>query len=292
MEEELKKIAAYIEFLKKDRGLMVTVHDGGKGFIGDVLLSYLPYNVHSNGYCLYVKRSREVWDRCIFDQKKVCRKVEKDGAVYGMCFMGVEEFVFPITSSDELIGFVSVSGYGTDRKKAEKRIADACSLYGFDKSELLSVYEKELRHEKPSFESVRTLIEPLCMMLSYVYTLFGEQLCKGGPGGDNYVYGHIITYINKNFQNNITLSELTELCHCSKSHISHLFKAKSGCGLCEYINDKRCEYAARMLCSSDMRIGEIAFSAGFDDSNYFSNVFRKYAGISPREYRSRFQNRK
>ena len=57
-------------------------------------------------------------------------------------------------------------------------------------------------------------------------------------------------------------------------------------GVCEYINRKRCENAAALLQGTDERVQEIAYLVGFEDSNYFTNVFTKYMGMSPREYRN------
>ena len=283
------KVEKYISYLKDECGLSITVHDAGKGFISDNIVSLIPFNVHSNGYCLYAKTKQEVWDRCIFNQKKIVEKLGRNGAFYGMCYMGVEEFVFPIKAPDEIVGFVSVSGYGANREEAYKRICSASEKYFFDKYELLSKYDSELCQEIPSFEYVSTVVEPLCSMLALIYLTYGSKFERGSKsGGDNYIYGHILTYINRNYANKITVDDLCNLCHCSRSHISHLFTKKSGMGLCEFINRKRCREAKRYLAETDERIQEISFLVGFDDSNYFTNVFTKYEGMSPRAYRQQF----
>ncbi|MBR5309155.1 MAG: helix-turn-helix domain-containing protein [Clostridia bacterium] len=282
------KAEKYMGYLRNECGLHITVHDAGKGFIADNIVSISPYNVHSNGYCLYAKTKEEVWDKCIYNQKKVVEKLRRDGAFFGMCYMGVEEYVFPIKVGEDVVGFVSVSGYGINRERAYAKITRAASEFGLDKYELLRKYDEELSHDKPSDEFISTVIEPLCSMLSLIYITFGSKLEHGArAGGDNYVYGHILSYINRNYNKKITVDDLCALCHCSRSHISHLFTKKAGMGICEYINRKRCDNAARLLTDTDERIQEIAYLVGFDDSNYFTNVFTKYMGASPREYRSR-----
>ena len=292
MNTAFEKAAKYMGFLKDECGLSITVHDAGRGFITDNIVSIIPYNVHSNGYCLYAKTKREVWDKCIFNQKKVVEKLRRDGAFFGMCYMGVEEYVFPILVGEEVVGFVSVSGYGKDRERAYSKICNAASEYGFDKYELLRRYDEELISDVPDFEYISTVVEPLCSMLSLIYITFGSKLEHGNKiGGDNYIYGHILSYINRNYQQKITVDDLCRLCHCSRSHISHLFTKKAGMGICEYINRKRCDNAAKLLCETDERIQEIAYLVGFDDSNYFSNVFTKYKGVSPREYRNNAKQR-
>lgn len=284
-----EKAEKYMSFLRDECNLSITVHDAGRGFISDNIVSLLPFNIHSNGYCLYAKTRQDVWDRCICNQKKVVDKLRHDGAFFGMCYMGVEEYVFPIKVGDDIVGFISVSGYGTNRDEAYKRIAVAAKKYSFDKYELLRKYDDELCHTKPSFEFVSTVVEPLCSMLALIYITYGSKFERGTKsGGDNYVYGHILTYINKNYAEKITVDDLCGLCHCSRSHISHLFAKKAGMGLCEYVNRKRCEEAKRFLADTDERIQEISFFVGFEDSNYFSNVFTKYVGMSPRAYRQKY----
>ena len=287
-----EKAAKYMVFLKEQCGLSVTVHDAGKGFIADNILSISPFNIHSNGYCLYAKRKHGVWDKCIFNQKKIVQKLKRDGAFFGMCYMGVEEYVFPVKVGDDVVGFVCVGGYGIDREKAYGRILSAVNEYGFDKYGLLERYDEDLCHTVPDFEYVSTVIEPLCSMLSLIYITYGSKLENGTrTGGENYVYGHIVSYINKNYNKKITVDDLCELCHCSRSYISHLFTKKSGMGVCEYINRKRCENAAGFLRQTEDRIQEIAFLVGFEDSNYFTNVFTRYYGTSPRDYRNGFKKK-
>ena len=60
-----------------------------------------------------------------------------------------------------------------------------------------------------------------------------------------------------------------------------------GVTLKEYLNVLRIEGAKQLLHSSELNITEIAFSIGFSDGNYFTNVLKKHTGISPSAYRKR-----
>lgn len=286
MLDEFAKVKNYITYLKEECGFNITVHDSGNGFISENIVSLIPYNVHSNGYCMYAKKCRAVWDGCLCNQKKVMERLKRDGAFFGMCFMGAEEFVFPINCGNEVIGFVSVGGYAKNCEKAYGRIFDAAKKYGIDYDMLIEKYNGELCREVPKFEYVATLAEPLCDMLALIGLKNGFTIRKNiENGGENYIYGHIVSYIEKNYMNKIGVDDLCLLCHCSRSYISHMFAKKSGMGICEYVNRKRCEAAEKLLTETNGRILEIAYSVGFEDSNYFSNVFSKYVGVAPRKYR-------
>lgn len=75
----------------------------------------------------------------------------------------------------------------------------------------------------------------------------------------------------------------------SPNHFSAVFSQEMGQTFVEYLTFVRLETAKKILRESDMRMGEIAFSVGYHDSNYFSFLFKKHEGISPREYRAQFK---
>ena len=74
--------------------------------------------------------------------------------------------------------------------------------------------------------------------------------------------------------------------YISRSYLSKLFKAKTGRGFNEYLNKIRIEQAKVALKTTALPITEIAFNCGFNDSNYFSKVFKKSEGVSPLNYRN------
>lgn len=96
----------------------------------------------------------------------------------------------------------------------------------------------------------------------------------------------IMDYIIKNFNRDISVTDISSHFGYTPSYISTLFKTSSGIGIKEFITLQRIKNAEYMLAKSDKPITQIATECGFDDSNYFSTVFRKTHAISPREYRS------
>ena len=85
--------------------------------------------------------------------------------------------------------------------------------------------------------------------------------------------------------NPLTIEDVCKRYSCSRSHISHCFKKQTGYTFREYLTNVRLENAKSLLQYSGLTITEIAFSVGFNDSNYFSNVFKAQMGISPMKYR-------
>lgn len=101
----------------------------------------------------------------------------------------------------------------------------------------------------------------------------------------------IIKYIDQHFNNTqFNQSELSSVFNLSQSYLCSYFKTQTGEKLNQYVTDKRIEYAKDLLHNSHKKINEIALEVGYTDPNYFSSLFKKHVGITPRQYRERMPN--
>ncbi|WP_143762603.1 MULTISPECIES: helix-turn-helix domain-containing protein [unclassified Cohnella] len=97
-----------------------------------------------------------------------------------------------------------------------------------------------------------------------------------------------IRYIEEHYQEDISLQEIAASIPMSESNFSRLFKKQTGVSFVEYLTQLRMEKAKELLLRPDEKVYEIALAVGYQDSRYFSQIFRKYTGDTPSEYRSRF----
>lgn len=95
-----------------------------------------------------------------------------------------------------------------------------------------------------------------------------------------------VDYMQKNFAGNITLSDIAKMCSVSPEHLSRTFKKETGFGFSEYLTHLRLKKAEYLLKNSTFSITDIAYQCGFEDSNYFSVVFKRNFGISPSAMRN------
>ena len=95
----------------------------------------------------------------------------------------------------------------------------------------------------------------------------------------------IATYISENFEKDIRLEQVAKIFSISAEHLSRKFKKVTGFRFSEYLTLVRVMQAEKLLITEKIPITEIAISCGFNDSNYFSAVFKKTKGISPYKYR-------
>ncbi len=92
-------------------------------------------------------------------------------------------------------------------------------------------------------------------------------------------------YIERNYNENLSLSYLAERFHTDPSYLSRIFSQKFDCTITAYITSVRMERAKELMADKDKKMETISFLLGYEDYNYISRVFKKYTGSSPSEYR-------
>lgn len=92
-------------------------------------------------------------------------------------------------------------------------------------------------------------------------------------------------YIEKNYQNSLSVAELAQMVGYSQRQFIRLFKKATGDLPLEYITHLRMQYARELLKNSELSITEIAMQCGYTDSNYFSKLFHKNHGVTPKDFR-------
>ena len=98
-----------------------------------------------------------------------------------------------------------------------------------------------------------------------------------------------VKYIKKNFMHPLNLSDAAKLYSVSPEHLSRLFKRETGFGFNEFITLVRLQRAEAMLKNENGKtISEIAYACGFNDSNYFSDKFKKAYGTVPSEVKKKY----
>jgi two-component system response regulator YesN len=92
-------------------------------------------------------------------------------------------------------------------------------------------------------------------------------------------------YIRQNYTHDITLNDVSAEVFVSPQYLSRIFHNEKGISFIEYLNRYRIDRAKELLHQKNIPITEVAFQAGYNDYKYFSNVFKKYAGLTPRDFR-------
>lgn len=93
-------------------------------------------------------------------------------------------------------------------------------------------------------------------------------------------------YISKNYDcDGISLKSVADAVNLSHTYFSSIFKKNVGTNFVDYLTKVRLDKAKELLCCTSMQVSEIAYKVGFKDYRYFSQLFKKYTGQTPRAFK-------
>lgn len=130
-----------------------------------------------------------------------------------------------------------------------------------------------------------------CRLLEILLLMLRDLIPEERKRPKNTAVLEVLSYVEANYQNSVTLGAFCEKKHYSMPYISRRFKQETGMTVREYLQKVRVERSCELLAGSDMRISEIAREVGYEDIKFFNQVFRRLMKLSPRDYRKLCQNR-
>ena len=130
------------------------------------------------------------------------------------------------------------------------------------------------------------------MMHTFFYTLARNKSMAQSSDCSASITESVVNYIQKNYASDIKLSELARLNFVSQEHLSRTFKKDTGFGFSEFLTLVRLKQAEKLLKeNAQISISDVAYSSGFNDSNYFSDRFKKTYGMPPLKYRKQYRRK-
>ncbi|MEA4872656.1 MAG: AraC family transcriptional regulator [Synergistaceae bacterium] len=136
--------------------------------------------------------------------------------------------------------------------------------------------ERDFRKEEIFFFLLEQLIEE-----------FSEEGIKQSGQEENRETKIICSFLEKNYMKNITLDELSELTGLSKYYLLRSFTKQKGISPYRYLETIRIDRAKKLLEQGVLPI-EAALQTGFADQSHFSNFFKKFIGLTPKQYMNIF----
>lgn len=144
------------------------------------------------------------------------------------------------------------------------------------------VEEKEINYEL-ACKSILTLF------IIYISRNAGSTLLiADNPEKLNIECVKIKNYIDSHYSENITLDILSNLSYVNKFHLVHLFTKQMGISPINYLISRRIEESKNLLTTTNYSIRDISTIVGFSNSSYFSQMFKKFTGDSPRIYKNKY----
>lgn len=226
-------------------------------------------------FCNYVQKTSGIRDKCVAVDKNAFTNVMKSGEIYTYkCHCGLTEIVAPIYHYGDLSGYLMIGqiakiGDLDDIKYASKNIKGAENI---PFSEIPLLDPKLLS----SYINVSTVVASYLTQSNVIEPVsrdFAENVCH---------------YLNVHYSEPISIDTLCTVFYCSRTTVMNLFKKKYGVTIGEYLNKYRLSKAEKLLKSGNESIKKVASDCGFTAQSYFSKVFLKVYGITPVDYRKKY----
>ena len=124
------------------------------------------------------------------------------------------------------------------------------------------------------------------MALEYTESVLGFSVSSYSP-----VIKKLVTYLTCHLNEDVTVYDLAKIHRMHISHISRKFKNETNMSIPEYVNLQRIGLAKLYFENGNAGIGEVSDLLGFNDSNYFGKVFKKFTSMTPSQYIAIVQTR-
>ncbi|KAF1298478.1 AraC family transcriptional regulator [Enterococcus sp. JM4C] len=163
--------------------------------------------------------------------------------------------------------------------------------------DLLQTHASELIEsfaiKKPYFEL--TIKAHLLLFFQQLYeakdTLFHfERGVEQKDDLTSYKCKKVLLYLEENYKNHISLEDISNHIGFSREHFCRFFKQNFQLSFFTYLNSMRVKKAEYLLINTQLKIIDIALESGFENSNYFTTVFKKETGLTPTAYRKNPNN--
>ncbi len=161
-------------------------------------------------------------------------------------------------------------------------LIDSAILGGGDENklnELITKYFNDINFIKDFNVIENWLTKIVSEIVNIVCTVFEKR--------SKLLIGNAKKYIEENYSLQLSYKDVAREIFISPSYFLNLFKQETGYTFVDYLTNVRINKAKELLLSTELNITEIAFEIGFNNSNYFSSLFKKIVGFPAKEYRKK-----
>jgi two-component system response regulator YesN len=138
--------------------------------------------------------------------------------------------------------------------------------------------------EAPAHFHLKLSVTPKDALFQHLYAvmkLYHNQLAEGQATHAQ----KAMAYIEEHLGQDVGLQQVAKHVHLHPNHLSEVFKKETGMTFGDYVAKQKIRRAMKILSVSPAKISEVAASVGYEDVKYFSQIFKKYTGKTPSEYR-------
>ena len=241
------------------------------------LQELIAYPPEKEAFCHKICSDPVLSQKCDACDRKLCERCKKEKtAVSARCHMGLIDAVVPIYDHSGVIGYIMFgqvlpAAHQTQTRSKMKRQLPEESFPGIGRliDSLPAKTEREMEASATLLQAVAT------------YFLSNNWVI---PARAEFIRD-LDAYIDSHIADPITVEDICTAFHMRRTRLYNAVREYLNCGIAQYIKRCRIQHACKLLTESDMSIAEIAYSVGYMDYCYFSQIFKEEKGTSASNYR-------
>ena len=146
----------------------------------------------------------------------------------------------------------------------------------------ISEMEREYSYLRPGYAELLR-----CELIEIIILILRKFTNSNNNSANHPCVCSALDYINRNYMQPLTLTDISKKLNYSLSYLSRLFKDETGISFVEYLQKKRIENACRLLLTTNKKVSEIAELVGYSDLKNFQSVFKKIMNTTPKAYQKK-----
>lgn len=230
-------------------------------------------------FCSLMKSNPKTRRKCKLADRRFFKKCEmQNSLLIYKCHAGLVEAVTPLHENEEKIGYL-MFGQITDiedKSNIYNKINTYAEKYDFLEKDLNKGIEAIPFKTQEEIQAAAKIMEACTSYMIYKELITPEN---------NKIFKAAKDYIENHLGDDISTEQLCQELQIGRTKLYEIFKSELKMGISKYILRRRMHRAKKLLKTTDLPISEIAYSVGFSDYNYFSRVYKKTYGKSPKHYR-------
>ncbi len=231
-------------------------------------------------FCRLIRTSELGRRLCLESDRQACSLCKATRApAPNRCHAGLTDTAIPLILNNQLFGFMmfgQVQGKQDNILTAKdvEKLANRLSL------PVDRLYEAYKKLENFDLERINSTANILTSAISYLFDSGSIQYT------DSELIAEIKRWISNNVEKPFKISNICAQFSISKNRLYSLWREYYGTTVGKYILDKRMKLAKQLLLTTERKISDICCDVGISDYNYFTKVFKKYYGCTPRAFRN------
>ena len=232
------------------------------------------------GFCACIRQYAEGLNSCRTSDREACLTVKYRRSPYiFQCPAGLMEAIYPIEMNHIIIGYMFLGNLAAyeDENEGWQIVKEKCKKYSHLNLSYLETEYKKLHYfsrdyMEASAQIMETIASYLCTrrMASLKYDTLAVQI-------DLYITDHL--------SEEISIETICDHFHISRTNLYQIADEVYGVGIATHIRNARIENAKKLLIDTDLPVRSVSIECGVKDYNYFSKMFKKCTGYTPREYK-------